>query len=706
MFNFRRTVRILTGFVFYTASVIGTTVLARDYPALLGQSFEDVEALFELGDLTPDEYDTLQALHRDPADLNQATIQQLMELPFVDYSVAKAIVKARQTSNGFIHKSQLLDVPGIGRAELAILRLFVTTGKAKRIRAISQRWSFDNLSAQAYRDNDRQHASNLRGLQSLMGWESHWRDQFHLHALLTRRERADAFYDEATGFLTSRGRENQFDLERLSLFSRQKLQWILGHYNTGFGQRLTFDMSGLQNPDGWRLRPAAVYRYGQGDIRTTPALFGGAIDKTFALGASQWQGSVFFSSQDRDLYQYDFGYGPDAWSQPLLGDCTTPGRSQGPFVCAANGRWYTSRLIDEKGETIGFTTLNNVFHESIVGEHMQWLGEKHRIGLVHYDATFDFNLPLPDIRFSPQARFPNKAAVAAFGMYYRYNGSYQFVSEISTTGGGGRGYYAGWEKKTGRRSRLRISLRHYNQHFENPYSAGEAARGQTLGLSQRNEQGFRIHFESRIGSLRSTTQMDIWQRPYSLLDTGYWERDGSAKPDAQLQQRLTMPFDANNQLAILYDWINKDISDNGRRESYSNGDDFGRGEKRNSKLQWLHQFDRGYTTLSYAYSWQDVAKYHDKFDHEQQWTAAYQLPLASKSSLRMYAAYWIHPVPYTGVNFHDREKPAFNTYVQWHQQLSGTMQWRVRLGFIRYRDDRPDRFDRYFTVFVGMTYHF
>jgi competence protein ComEA len=57
-----------------------------------------------------------------PLDLNRATEAQLLELPGVGPSRAKAILAFREANGGFRSVSQLLRIKGFGRAMLKRLR--------------------------------------------------------------------------------------------------------------------------------------------------------------------------------------------------------------------------------------------------------------------------------------------------------------------------------------------------------------------------------------------------------------------------------------------------------------------------------------------------------------------------------------------------------------------------------------------------------
>ena len=62
-------------------------------------------------------------------DLNTATVEQLKELPKIGDKTAKAIVKYREDHGGFKSVDELLNVKGIGKKKLELLRPWVTVVK-------------------------------------------------------------------------------------------------------------------------------------------------------------------------------------------------------------------------------------------------------------------------------------------------------------------------------------------------------------------------------------------------------------------------------------------------------------------------------------------------------------------------------------------------------------------------------------------------
>lgn len=63
-----------------------------------------------------------------PVDLNQAGMQELMDLPGIGQTLADRILDYRQTKGGFSSLAELLNINGIGEAKLEALLPYITAG--------------------------------------------------------------------------------------------------------------------------------------------------------------------------------------------------------------------------------------------------------------------------------------------------------------------------------------------------------------------------------------------------------------------------------------------------------------------------------------------------------------------------------------------------------------------------------------------------
>ncbi len=70
-----------------------------------------------------------------PINLNQATVEQLQQLPGIGPATAKAIVRFREKSGPFRRVEDLLAIRGITKARLEKLRPYVTVTPAPPIKA-------------------------------------------------------------------------------------------------------------------------------------------------------------------------------------------------------------------------------------------------------------------------------------------------------------------------------------------------------------------------------------------------------------------------------------------------------------------------------------------------------------------------------------------------------------------------------------------
>ncbi len=86
----------------------------------------------EKSDDVEEQYEILEDLRRHPINLNLATYDDLMKIPWMKPDVARSILDYRRSAEGFKNVAELIDVPGVGMSGFRKIApfVFVDTGEA------------------------------------------------------------------------------------------------------------------------------------------------------------------------------------------------------------------------------------------------------------------------------------------------------------------------------------------------------------------------------------------------------------------------------------------------------------------------------------------------------------------------------------------------------------------------------------------------
>ncbi|MFW6157515.1 MAG: helix-hairpin-helix domain-containing protein, partial [Balneolaceae bacterium] len=95
---------------------------------------EDVERIYE--DFDPDDptinpeqmAEFLQELARNPVNINRAGLNELMQVPGLDFRTSRNIIEYRNRQKPFEETEELMDVKGIGKKTYEEVKPYVTTG--------------------------------------------------------------------------------------------------------------------------------------------------------------------------------------------------------------------------------------------------------------------------------------------------------------------------------------------------------------------------------------------------------------------------------------------------------------------------------------------------------------------------------------------------------------------------------------------------
>ncbi|MEZ4269919.1 MAG: helix-hairpin-helix domain-containing protein [Myxococcota bacterium] len=116
----------------YHAAWVIAAMQARQavaHPYAASAPLSDAAALYDLyeaGELDDVELQRLLSLCDAPLDINDATVDELLDLPHITHRIAEAVVIARTGSGGFTDTSEFTKILGLHDSQLADILPFIT----------------------------------------------------------------------------------------------------------------------------------------------------------------------------------------------------------------------------------------------------------------------------------------------------------------------------------------------------------------------------------------------------------------------------------------------------------------------------------------------------------------------------------------------------------------------------------------------------
>ncbi len=643
------------------AGLVGASAVAsaRDYDVrIVVDSVDDLYDLQEAGELSDDELDLLVSLFERPLDLNRADRYLLYDLPEVTYELADAMVRERALRGGFAAVDDLLQVPGFSPSIFESVRPFVSVDRA--VLGGPDADIFGKART-AYLEL-RQAGADLRQehIREGGGWGFYPMGFLHVEAggygyfaaggLVTYRPLLAAAFDGARGELVVDGVASRPHLEALYLGGHYGM-WraVVGSFNAGFGERLIFDNTRREHPNGLDERVVLTIRRDDASLKPRSTLRGAAVSLESAdLGDAGWVDATgFVSYAPQDLYQYDFWYGysedADDTCTPDL-TCESQSTCRAGYVCGCDHRCHSSRVVDQDDPTLSYLygTHDNAFNELIVGGNLRWsLSERAQVGATAYRSGVSFDLAEEaEPNFSYSAVYPREQSFGAAGVNAAFgHGPVDVAAEGGMTFAGGRAWVARVNYDPVSWAELGLSLRYYDRNFENPHSRAIAQRIETLGSTRRNTRGARFTATLRpLGGLKLVSLADLFEQmeapSFDAAGDLIWiDRPVSY---ARLSERVVYALTARDEASVQVSYSNNDLEHNSRAEEYQDDDVvtllslseqasadpgayllLGRGERRAVRAG-VSSRRLPQTRLSaiYTVAWQDSEKFDDRFETE------------------------------------------------------------------------------------------
>jgi len=532
----------------------------RVYPVpILADNEDDLRLLLADETLTEEDLEVLLELLADPVDLNRARKNVIYDLPGVSLSLAEAIVADRKAKGPFENHASLRRVEGVTPEVLQQIVPFSEVTPPVQVKQdlkgkirLRSAWAWEKEDIII--DDHANHTHNARQLgydrvpNTYLSARLRYRKWLDMGFLGLAQDGISGIAYDPEGrdfYATWRSPMPEFG-KAFVRAKRLKYEAILGSYTAGFGVGLTFDNSNRTHPHGLYTDLTIS---GTDRFSLRKGLMGlGASFFDLALGANATvDATVFASSWEYDIYQYDIGVSGGSELDPVVDDTDSPRI----YVENSDGEFY-------KG---GWLRMPNAYRESLVGANstLRFL-DSAELGVTawvgHLDMTSIEGVEHED-ELMLRGGYPQEHTFGAVGANAAYElGLLDLRGEFAHSFTGGQAVLIKgiFDAAIGE---VETSLRHYGTEFDNPHARGMANADEYAGYRDRDEQGARIKAQLEPADWLSTRLMgDIWQR----MSTGVW--------NMELYGRVAVEPHQAWSLVALADHKNRHIGINERSGEY------------------------------------------------------------------------------------------------------------------------------------------
>lgn len=479
----------------------------------------DLVALEQRGDVTAEVAQALRALLHAKVDLNRADRDELYELPGLTWADVDAIVSFRQ-QHGRIEKPAQLAAAGVlAEEKLRAISAFVTVDKHQAL-------PLDGTARLLTAASDGDFIGPYQGppLLFLGRVDLPWDLNAGVLVETTRRQPGSARHDPVRDALVVDPIAYRVPVPDSFLQWRgAQSRVLLGSYDIGFAERLTFDSTHRVEPQGIATtelfrRSASSSRvpgtqdvYETADFIVRQPLRGLAASvEDLDLGAARLSLYGWLSYQSRNLYQYEL-YDRRTCADPR------DDRARGcapPDIFIVHGDDLT------RDAPLDFATLPGIYDELLGGAHAEVKAfDRWRFGVTGFGANnFWHGAPL-QLDTQEWSHIPRGGPFGAVGADARaLFGDLRLMLEATRTfdsiSGGGYGV----EQRTvfsRKGDEVEVSLRYYDDAFVNPYARPPSAPDELDGQRARNEAGIRARYSGSLpAELRLLARADFWVPPY------------------------------------------------------------------------------------------------------------------------------------------------------------------------------------------------
>ncbi len=642
--------------VLFVVTVCSASTQAREFDIVI--EVNDIEDLYDLGDsgeLPEVEVELLVALWQRPMDVNRADRYLLYDLPAMTYDLIDAVIAERAKMSGFKSIEDLAKAEGMTDEIMLQIRPFIKVDlaadagifptpegtkqpKVKEAPLLRGRARTEVLTLGKLGKDLRQPQNRfpIKLPSAYFNVEAEGYKNFGAGVLASYRPLLRGVWDRSSGFLAARSASlcqtgryacpgNRLDVDGFYLTFEQR-QWsvILGTYTVGFGERLTFDLSKRETPQGWYRDMIVRAVRDDGNVTIPKLLRGAAVQfDNVDVGPGWVDATAFVSYNSRDLYQYDYRYMGDGLNG---GERCPDGYNDYAGKCASS-RIYA---LGDPTRSFRFARLQDAYNELLLGANANFnLDDRTQLGVVAYTARLDWNLPkeanpqYPDQILGINPLDPKSPGrFGAMGVHGTVGfGDFDFAAEVSSTldlktAASVRAIY-----NPSREFELRLNLRYFSRDYANPYSRAEASSLLTFRSRQRNKAGGRLRIIYKpLSHLKFTTAAEFYVRPQRMeIVDGQVQWFDDSVGFLRLSQDVRWKLTSKENISLLLIYRNNDLKRNGRGEFYASRSAttrllaLGRGEKMTARLSASTGRLRGARfTLTYQPELVDTYEYRCK----------------------------------------------------------------------------------------------
>ena len=535
--------RFLRGFLFLFSFILiallnPTQSAAQERDTVRTQVERDLEEAIE--EIDPEESDLdlqelvqfLENLANNPININRASVDDLMQIPGLNFRLAQNIVQYRSNEVPYVTVDDLTDVSGIGSATLTRIRPYVTVGPGLEL-------SHDLYLNPNYWTHNGRFEGFTRYQQTIQEQEGYARP------------------DSTGGYLGSPAKYYQ------------RFRYTSNHISLN----ITQDKDPGETLTGPMDFDYTSWHIGVNDVGNLQDLVIGDYSISFGQGLLLWSGGAFGKGRDvtNGVEKNERGIRAFTSAQEAAG-FRGVAATYGEQIQVTGFYSNRKRTASEEGENrVNFPTQTG-YHRTV-----NELARRNNLGQEIFGGRIRARVPIGFVGVSAyHNRFDQ--TVEAGNQPYQvfdfsgkeitgYSADYRFLiqdvilfGEFAYTGNGGYGLLSGADFEIGNRTNLALSYRYYDKQLQSIFGAGFGEQSGTPG----NEEGFYIGLEHEL-----TDQIQL---------TGYFDQFRFPGPRF-LQTQPTSGFDwlgmveyePNPDLSMYFLFRSKT-----REEEYETTDEFGR----------------------------------------------------------------------------------------------------------------------------------